>query len=159
MSNPLSVQPDSYLTLHYRVALASVDQGLAPVVDTFGARPATLQLGTGQLAEPLEALLLGLHPGERASFELPAGDAYGSRNPELIQKLSRSVLDAESEDGTQYEPGDWVEIMAPPAQDGAPRMRVAGRLKELNDQFALFDFNHPLAGQAIRFEVKIIGIL
>ena len=54
----MPVRPDSHLTLHYRLSLP--DAGGVAVVDTFGGTPATLQLGTGQLAEPLERCLLGL---------------------------------------------------------------------------------------------------
>jgi FKBP-type peptidyl-prolyl cis-trans isomerase SlpA len=159
MSNPALVQPDSYLTLHYRVALAAQEPIKAAVVDTFNERPATLQLGAGQLAAPLEALLVGLKQGDSASFELAPDVAYGPRNPQLVQRLSRSLLDAESEKGAIYEPGDWVEFNAPTHGDGTTTARFAGVLKELNDQYALFDFNHPLAGQSIRFDVQIIGIL
>jgi FKBP-type peptidyl-prolyl cis-trans isomerase SlpA len=150
------VQPDSFLTLHYRIALASESAIDSAVVDTFEDKPATLQLGCGQLAPPLEARLIGLSEGERVSFELPPGEAYGERRPELVQRLSRRQLDAETQPGTELEPGDWIEFAAPP---GAPQRRFAGVLRELDEQFALFDFNHPLAGQPIRFDVQIIGVL
>jgi FKBP-type peptidyl-prolyl cis-trans isomerase SlpA len=150
------VLPDSYLTLHYRIALLSEAAIDSAVVDTFDDKPATLQLGSGQLAPPLESRLIGLVAGQRASFELPAGEAYGERNPDLVQKLSRKALQAETEDGNEFQPGDWVEFTGP---HGAPHERFAGVLKELNDQYALFDFNHPLAGQPIRFDVEIIGVL
>ncbi len=159
MSSLPVVAPDSLLTLHYRVALASAAAIDTPVADTFGERPATLQLGTGQLAGPLEARLIGLHPGDHVTFELGPDEAYGARNPELLQRVSRELLDAESDRDASYQPGDFVEFSVPVGADGAPRGRFAGILKELNDQYALFDFNHPLAGQPIRFEVRIIGVL
>ncbi|HWS73908.1 MAG TPA: peptidylprolyl isomerase [Quisquiliibacterium sp.] len=145
-----SVRPDSYLTLHYRVSLAD---GGEDVVSTFGGNPATLQLGLGQLAEPLERCLIGLAEGSTAQFELEPEAAFGPRNPELIQKVSRAMLDANSGGETDYAPGDLVEF---PAPDGG---RFAGVLKEINEQWALFDFNHPLAGQRVRLEVEILGVL
>jgi FKBP-type peptidyl-prolyl cis-trans isomerase SlpA len=159
MSHPSVVQPDSYLTLHYRVALSAQDGSAPAVVDTFAERPATLQLGSGQFAHALEALMVGMESGQQASFELPPGLAFGPRNPELLQRLSRTAFDAETDPQARYEPGDWVEILSPEGENGDHPLRFAGVLKELNDTFALIDFNHPLAGQAIRFEVKIIGIL
>lgn len=144
------VRPDSYLTLHYRVSLA--DSG-DDVVSTFGARPATLQLGAGQMAEPLERCLVGLAEGSRAQFELAPGDAFGVRNPELLRRVSRATLDGRSDPDAQYAPGDLVEF---PAPDGG---RFAGVLKEIDADSALFDFNHPLAGQRVRLEVEILGIL
>lgn len=145
-----SVRPDSYLTLHYRVSLAD---GGEDVVSTFGGNPATLQLGVGQLAEPLERCLVGLTEGTSARFDLEPESAFGLRNPELLQKVSRAMLDANSGGEKDYTPGDLVEF---PAPNGGS---FAGVLKEINGQWALFDFNHPLAGQPIVFEVQIIGIL
>jgi len=55
--------------------------------------------------------------------------------------------------GEDFSPGDLVEFNAPGGG------RYAGVLKEVGETSALFDFNHPLAGQALTFEVKIIGIL
>jgi FKBP-type peptidyl-prolyl cis-trans isomerase SlpA len=72
-----------------------------------------------------------------------------------LQRVSRKLLSEHSELGTEYVPGDVVEFAAPGQQGG----RYAGVLKSLDEDGALFDFNHPLAGQAIRFEVKVIGVL
>lgn len=146
----LTVKADSHLTLHYRISLASSG---ADVISTFGDRPATLTLGLGQLAEPLERCLLGLREGAEASFDLPGGDAFGMRNPDLVQRLSRALLDAHGEPGAAYQPGDLLDFAAP---GGA---RYAGVVKEIDATGALLDFNHPLAGQPIRFEVRILGVL
>lgn len=150
-----TVHKDSYLTLHYRIALlASAAQEIVnDVINTFVDRPATLQLGSGQLAETLEAKLLGLKVGDHTTFDFPAGEAFGEHNPQLLQAVSRKLLEREAEFGADYQPGDAIEFNAP---NGA---RYAGTVKQIDQQNALFDFNHPLAGQAIRFEVKILAIL
>lgn len=139
----------AYLTLHYR--LASVDGN--DIVSTFYENPATLQLGGGQLAPFLEACLIGLPEGAHQTFELPPEKAFGPRNPDLIQKVSRATLDENSQAGESYAIGDLVEFAAPSGG------RFAGVLRAIDNDGALFDFNHPLAGQTVKFEVKIIGIL
>lgn len=144
-----AVTDAAYLTLHYR--LASMDG--VDIVSTFEDNPATLQLGTGQLAPFLEACLVGLQEGTHRSFDLLPEKAFGPRNPDLIQRVSRATLDENSQAGEQYAVGDLVEFAAPGGG------RFAGVLREIDTDGALFDFNHPLAGQALRFEVKIIGIL
>jgi FKBP-type peptidyl-prolyl cis-trans isomerase SlpA len=82
-----------------------------------------------------------------------SGGAYGQRNPELVQKISRATLDQNSEADASYVPGDLVDF---PTPDGK---RFAGVLKEITDSYALFDFNHPLAGKSVVFEVQILGVL
>lgn len=146
----MTVGPDSHLTLHYRLTL--LDTG-SDVISTFDGPPATVQIGTGQLAEPLERRLMGLEEGAQARFELEPDEAFGPRNPELVQRVSRAMLDENAETGTTWEPGDLVDF---PRPDGG---RYAGVLKEIDERSALFDFNHPLAGQRVAFEVRIIGVL
>jgi FKBP-type peptidyl-prolyl cis-trans isomerase SlpA len=143
------VTESAYLTLHYR--LAAMDG--TNIVSTFEDNPATLQLGTGQLAPFLEACLMGLPEGTHQTFELSPEKAFGPRNPELIQHVSRATLTENSNFGEEYVIGDLVEFSAPSGG------RFAGILRAIDDETALFDFNHPLAGQPLKFEVKIIGIL
>ena len=85
-----TVQPGSFLTLHYRLAGPAGD-----IINTFDDKPATLSLGTGELAPAMEARLIGLTEGTRATFELPAGEAFGMRNPELLRFVDQllSTLD------------------------------------------------------------------
>ena len=149
------VEPGSHLTLHYRISLLPAGQ---VVIDTFDGKPATLQLGIGQMADAIEARLLGLAEQTTASFDLSEGEAYGARNPELVQRLARGVLEraGASRGGTtadMLQPGDTVEVLA---GDGR---RIAGTLQTLDEDTATLDFNHPLAGRALRVEVRLIGIL
>jgi FKBP-type peptidyl-prolyl cis-trans isomerase SlpA len=145
-----AVQPGSFLTLHYRLAGADGQ----PVIDTFGASPATLSLGTGELAPAVEARLVGLVEGARESFELAAGEAFGDRNPALIQRVKRSLLDEWGDPDAQYGIGDVVRFPTPDGQGG-----YAGVVREVGEGWLLFDFNHPLAGQRVRFDVHVIGVI
>lgn len=149
MVTPPVITEFAYLTLHYR--LASID-GI-DIVSTFNERPATLQLGQGQLAPFLEACLIGLIEGTRQIFNLPPELAFGPRNPDLLQHVSRTTLLENSNFDEEYAIGDLVEF-SPPSGG-----RFAGILRAIDDESALFDFNHPLAGQSVQFEVQIIGIL
>lgn len=154
-TNP-TIAADSFVTLHYRISLTQAADGdflNTDFLNTFEGKPATLQMGAGQLAPPLEEKMIGLPQGAHTVFELPPGSAYGERNPELLQRVSRKLLTEQSELGTEFMPGDVVEFAAPGGG------RYAGVLKELDGEGALFDFNHPLAGQALRFEVKVLSVL
>ena len=149
MSNPAVVTPSSYLTLNYR--LATTDG--TDIVTTFNGNPATLMLGQGQLAPFLEDCLLGMAEGTHKTFTLAPGQAFGERNAELVQSVSLATLGENSVPDADYKVGDVVEFAAP--KGGT----FAGVLYEMREDSALFDFNHPLAGQTLQFEVKLISVL
>ena len=147
------VQRGSFLTLHYR--LAGPDG--ADIINTFSDKPATLSLGTGELAPAMEARLIGLGEGARTRFELAPGEAFGERNPQLMQRVSLALLREHGDPDETYAVGDVVQFPAPDSQG-----TFAGVVRELappGEDWALFDFNHPLAGQPLSFEVHVIGVL
>ncbi len=150
---PVFVREDSYVTLHYRITLASGPGEGQVFADTYTGRPATLQLGTGQWAPNMEAQLVGHAEGTAFSFTLAPADAYGDRNPELVQRVTRQMLREHAGSDETFSPGDLVEF---PAPNGT---RYSGILKEIDESHALFDFNHPLAGAALRVDVTILGVL
>ena len=145
-----TIQPASFLTLHYRLS----GRDGAAVVDTFGTQPATLSLGTGELAPAVEARLIGLPEGARQSFALAADEAFGARNPALLQRVKLSLLHELGDADARYAVGDVVQF---PTPDG--RGSYAGVVREVGGDWLLLDFNHPLAGQPLRFEVHVIGVL
>jgi len=147
------VRADSYLTLHYRIVIESGPAAGSAFIDTFKGRPATLQLGSGQWSPTMESPLLGHPEGDCFSYTLAPAQAYGERNPELIQRVSRNMLNEYTEPDTILTPGDMVEFSAP---NGG---RYSGVLKEINEETALFDFNHPLAGLTLRVDIDLLGVL
>lgn len=156
-SAPALVQPGSFLTLHYRMAglLADGSPG-ADIINTFGGKPATLSLGTGELSPAIEQRLLGLTEGTRTSFSLAAGEAFGERNPELVQWVARKLLNELGDPLEQYKVGDVVQF---PTPDGMGQYAGAVQQVKADGDAVQFDFNHPLAGQPVVFEVQVIGVL
>ncbi len=145
------VQEASFLTLHYRM---SGPQGQV-VIDTFGGPPATLSLGAGELSPAIEQRLMGLEEGSRTVIELAAGEAFGERQPEMVQWVARKLLNELGDPNEQYQPGDVVQF---PTPDGLGT--YAGSALEVREDGAvLFDFNHPLAGLPVVFDVQLIGVL
>jgi FKBP-type peptidyl-prolyl cis-trans isomerase SlpA len=145
-----TVQQGSFLTLHYRL---SGPDG-ADVINTFNDKPATLSLGSGQLAPAMEARLLGLPEGARTSFLLAAGEAFGERNPDMLQRVKLSLMHELGDPDERYSVGDVVQFPTPDGQGS-----YAGVVREVGPDWLLFDFNHPLAGQPVTFEVQLIGVL
>lgn len=145
------IQPGSHVTLHFRLTLGDGNV----IFDTFSDKPATIQVGEGQISPALERCLIALNEGDERSYELGPDDGFGPRNPDLIQKISRQLMDKYANEDEIIEPGDVVEFPTPDQSGG----RVAGVFKGWDGNSAIFDFNHPLAGQTLRFDVRIIGLL
>jgi len=151
------VHPGSFLTLHYRLAGPAGD-----IINTFKDKPATLTLGSGELSPAVEERLIGLEEGAHATFEIPAGKAFGDRNPDMVQWVARRLLDEVGDPGEKYEVGEVVQF---PTPDGLGQ--YAGSVQRVGKDgdsdgkadAVLFDFNHPLAGQPVTFEVHVIGVL
>ena len=129
----------------------------ADVVNTFHDKPATLSIGSGELSPALEGRLLGLVEGSRTVIELPAGEAFGPHNPEMVQRVALSLMRELGDPDETWRVGDVVRF---PTPDG--KSSFAGVVRELGgegQEWILFDFNHPLAGQPVTFEVQLIGVL
>lgn len=148
-----TIQSGSFLTLHYRLSGPAGD-----VVNTFTAAPATLTLGTGELAPAVEARLIGLPEGIHTTIELAAGEAFGPRSLDMQQWMARQVLTDMGDASETYVVGDVIKF---PTPDG--NGEFAGVIQEFRSDdkgdAVLFDFNHPLAGQPVMFEVQVIGVL
>jgi FKBP-type peptidyl-prolyl cis-trans isomerase SlpA len=143
------VQPGSFLTLHYRLSGPEGD-----IINTFSDKPATLTLGTGELSPAMEERLIGMEEGTHAVIDIPAGEAFGERNADMVQWVARKLLNELGDAHEQYHVGEVVQF---PTPDGLSS--YAGHVKQVREDAVLFDFNHPLAGQPVTFEVKVIGVL
>ncbi|MGI4778943.1 MAG: FKBP-type peptidyl-prolyl cis-trans isomerase [Janthinobacterium lividum] len=143
------VAAGSFLTLHYRLAGPAGD-----IINTFADKPATLSLGTGELSPAVEQRLIGLEEGTHATFDIPVGEAFGDRNPEMQQWVARTLLARLGDPDERYATGDVVQFPTPDGQGS-----YAGAVVASNDTAVQFDFNHPLAGQPVTFEVRLIGVL
>lgn len=144
------VEPGSFLTLHYRLAGPAGE-----IVSTFGGQPSTISLGGGQLSPALEDRLIGLPEGTHTTIEVPSGEAFGDKKPELLQWVARKLLDDLGDPDQEYTLGDVVQF---PVAEGQ-RSFTGVALEVRADGAVLFDFNHPLAGHPVTFEVQLIGVL
>jgi len=152
-NSPARVQAGSFLTLHYRLGGPSGD-----IINTFGGKPATLSLGSGALSPAMEQCLIDMAEGAHATFDLPAGAAFGERNPAMEQWVAIKLLRELGDPNERYATGDVVQFPTPDGQGS-----YAGAVLQVRDAAeggaVLFDFNHPLAGQPVSFEVQLIGVL
>lgn len=111
-------------------------------------KPAQLVIGDGSLSDNFEKHLIGLEAGQNKAIELSAQDAFGMPNPDNIHHMDRTkfVSEAEVEVGT---------IMAFTGPDGA---EIPGIITEVAGDSVTVDFNHPLTGHDVTFEVEILAV-
>ena len=140
------IQANSLVTLHFRVMHPS---GRMVYLSTFESTPTTVQIGAGEFAPGLEARLMGLNPGAREMFDMAEGEAFGPYSPELVERVRRSDIPEELKLEADM-------VFSFPAPDGTS---YPGLVREINDTEAVIDFNHPLAGKAVKVEVEIIGVI
>jgi FKBP-type peptidyl-prolyl cis-trans isomerase SlpA len=97
---------------------------------------------------------MGLTEGTHTTIDLAEGEAFGPRNPDMIQWVKKSLLAELGDPHEVYAHGDVVQFPTPDGQG-----QYAGTVVDQNDAAVCFDFNHPLAGQAVEFEVKVLGVM
>jgi peptidylprolyl isomerase len=106
-------------------------------------------LGEGQLIPGFEQAVLGMSVGEEKTFTIPADEAYGAHNTDLVFAVDRSSLPSHITPAV----GQRFQIRQ---QDGSV---TAVMVSAVSDANVTFDANHPLAGKDLTFDIQIIEIL
>ncbi|MCK9472163.1 peptidylprolyl isomerase [Sulfurimonas sp.] len=118
------------------------------VVDSnVNEEPLEFTFGCGQIISGLESRIANLSAGESASILVPASEAYGEYNEEAMQKIPKEQFE-----GIELSIGLPLQGQGP---DGNPIQVI---VKDILDDEVLIDFNHPLAGEELSFNVNIISV-
>jgi FKBP-type peptidyl-prolyl cis-trans isomerase SlpA len=139
------ISPGSTVTLHLSLTLE--DGTVAE--STLDDEPLTFTMGDGTLAGGLELGLYGLRPGASQRLELEPEQAFGLRDPGKVHRLPRADFAAELE----LEPGSIIGFDTPGGEE------LSGTIIAFDDDTVEVDFNHPLAGRVIIFDVEIIDVV
>ncbi|XOV78885.1 MAG: FKBP-type peptidyl-prolyl cis-trans isomerase [Aestuariibacter sp.] len=145
MSANAVIGDSSRVVLHFNLKL---EDGTAADSTRVHNKPAKLVMGDGSLTPNFESCLRGLKVGDEKSFTLPPDDAFGMPNPDNIHHVDRSKFDAD----TPAEPGMIIGFTQPGG------VELPGIVREVVGDSVTIDFNHPLAGQTVIFEVEILEV-
>lgn len=116
------------------------------IVDsTIGKSPLLLTVGTGQVVPGFERALGSLEAGQAATITVPADAAYGEYDPRMVHDFPRSRFKRE------LRIGETIELQGP-----AEKQRIKGVVLRLDEDVVWLDFNHPLAGKDITFEIELL---
>ncbi|MCY1481335.1 FKBP-type 16 kDa peptidyl-prolyl cis-trans isomerase [compost metagenome] len=139
----LRIGPDKEVTLHFALSLESGD-----VVDsTFEKQPATFKVGDGSLLPGFEAALYGLKAGDKRTLQVEPENGFGQPNPQNVQVMPRG----------QFKDMELSEGLLVIFNDAA-NAELPGVVKAFDDAQVTIDFNHPLAGKTLSFQVEIIEV-
>ena len=106
-------------------------------------------VGYGQVIKGFDDAILGMQEGEEKQFSILPADAYGQRDPTLIQKVSRDAFPTDIE----LVPGLLFEAGLPTGE------RVTARIAEIDGTIVSVDLNHPLAGKTLNFKIRVTEII
>ncbi|EPF20750.1 MULTISPECIES: FKBP-type peptidyl-prolyl cis-trans isomerase [Cedecea] len=140
-----SVQSNSAVLVHFTLKL---EDGSTAESTRANGKPALFRLGDETLSPGLESELIGLKAGEKKAFSLAPEAAFGIPSPDMIQYFSRR----EFVDAGEPEPG---AIMLFTAMDGS---EMPGVVREVNGDSITVDFNHPLAGRTVHFDIEVLEV-
>ncbi len=140
-----SIARGAKVTLHFALKLANGE-----IIDsTFDKKPATFTFGDGNLLPGFENKLLGMSKGERKQFTVSPEEAFGQPNPNNVQHFKRSDFDSAME---LYE-GLVISFA------DAGKAELPGVISHFDADEVVVDFNHPLAGRVIYFDVDILDVV
>ncbi|WP_268798105.1 FKBP-type peptidyl-prolyl cis-trans isomerase [Pseudomonas huanghezhanensis] len=131
------------VTLHFALRLENGDT----VDSTFDKAPATFKVGDGNLMPGFEALLFGFKAGDKRILEVLPENAFGQPNPQNVQVIARS----------QFQNMELSEGLLVIFNDAA-NTELPGVVKAFDDDQVTIDFNHPLSGKTLTFEVEIFEV-
>lgn len=110
--------------------------------------PISFTIGAGQMIEGFEANILGMSLGEKKTFTIPPERAYGPHITEAVHSVPKSSFPSDFE----FAIGSMVSGSQ---QSGQP---VVGRILQENEDDVVLDFNHPMAGKDLTFEVEVVSL-
>ncbi len=139
----LLVGESTRVTLNFSIKLED-----GQLIDsTFDKSPAEFEIGDGNLLPGFERVLFGLSTGASESFVIKPEEGFGQPNPNNIQEIPRDQFD-------DLELKEGLMIAFADAQNS----ETPGVVAAFNDEVVTIDFNHPLAGHDLLFEVEILDV-
>lgn len=140
----MSITAGCRVTMHYALRL----QDGMEADSSFGAEPVSFVMGDGTLDKGLELALFGLRPGSRQTLTLMPGQAFGERRQDAIRWIESGTFPAD----ISPEPGLIIGFTDEQGQE------IPAAVLEVLEDRVKVDFNHPLAGREIVFEVEILEV-
>ena len=139
-----SINTSSHVKLNFALHHASGQT----IDSTFDKGAVELTIGDGNLLEGFESCLIGLVAGDHQTFMVPPQEAFGQHNPANLQTIKRH----------QFGPDMVLEQGLVVSFSDAANTELPGVVKTIDGDNVVVDFNHPLAGVELKFEVEVLEV-
>lgn len=123
------------------------DKETGEVIDSSAGNPLTFLVGAGQIIPGLEDRMIGMNQGDKKTIEVPAEEAYGPVDPNLIQKAPREYFQ-----GVELESGMPLQAQTPEGHI------ITMTVVDFDENTVTVDLNHPLAGRDLVFDIEVVHI-
>ena len=140
------IEAGSLVTLHFSLLYPNGQE----IDTTRNGKPASFTVGDGSLLPGFEAVLIGKQAGFASQVLLPAAQAFGERNPANVRSMSRARFAAMAGD-LPLETGLVISFQASEGE-------LPGVVVDVYTDSVKVDFNHPLAGSDINFDVAVLEV-
>ena len=140
----MEVENGNNVWVHYR---GTLNDGSIFDDSRLRGEPLTFEIGAGQMIPGFDAAVLGMSVGDTKTIKLSPEEAYGYRAEEAIRPVPRTAFD----DDFQFEIGGLI-------QGNGPRGPFVAKIEEVLEESIILDFNHPLAGKELSFDIELMSI-
>jgi len=139
----MKITKNLFVAIEYCLSLDSGEE----VDRSQAGNPLSFITGSGQIIPGLEKELMGMETGESAKITVESDDAYGPAKEDLLHEIPRDQFPSDAD----IKPGIKLQAQSP----NGPIIIV---IKTVKEDTVTVDLNHPLAGQRLHFDVKIVEV-
>ena len=151
ITKKMKITKNTVVSLAYDLKLVATNELIEEIVEN---DPLKVLVGCGHLIPAFEQNIEGLEENDTFVFELEASQAFGERKEESFIEISKSAFLVNGEIVKELlVEGQYIPISS---ADGS--QETQGLVIEVKEDSVLMDFNHPLAGQKVVFDGKIVEV-
>jgi len=114
-----------------------------------GRQPLEFEVGSGMVIKGFDDGVTGMKVGEKKTLNIPANEAYGEKNPEYVIEYPK----------TQFPPDMQLELGMELVMSNAGGQQFQVKVTEIKEENIILDANHPLAGEALIFDIELVEIV
>ena len=114
-----------------------------------GREPLEFTVGGGQVIKGFDNGVMGMHPGDKKTVEIPVEDAYGEKHDEMMIEFPKD----------QFPPDMKAEVGMQLAMTNGSGQQFNVVVAEVKESSVVLDANHPLSGQDLIFDIELVEIV